>query len=59
LQVTLDYFSQTREMQMRALDILQFKLDVLWVMADAIMLQSADIKVEGRDYLRQPVMNVS
>lgn len=59
LQVTLDYFSQSREMQMRALDILQFKLDVLWVMADAIMLQSADIKVEGRDYLRQPVMNVS
>ena len=59
LEVTLDYFSQTREMQMRALDILQFKLDVLWVMADAIMLQSADIKVEGRDYLRQPVMNVS
>jgi pyrroloquinoline-quinone synthase len=41
------------------LEILQFKLDVLWVMADAIMLQSADIKVEGRDYLRQPVMNVS
>jgi pyrroloquinoline-quinone synthase len=59
LEVTLDYFSQTREMQMRALDILQFKLDVLWVMADAIMLQSADIKVEDRDYLRQPVMNVS
>jgi pyrroloquinoline-quinone synthase len=59
LQVTLDYFGQSREMQMRALEILQFKLDVLWVMADAIMLQSADIKVEGRDYLRQPVMNVS
>jgi pyrroloquinoline-quinone synthase len=46
-------------MQERALEILQFKLDVLWVMADAIMLQCTDIKVEGRDYLRQPVMNVS
>jgi pyrroloquinoline-quinone synthase len=32
---------------------------VLWVMADAIMLQSTDVKVEGRDYLRQPIMNVS
>jgi len=59
LSVTLDYFGRSRELQMRALEILQFKLDVLWVMADAIMLQSADIKVEGRDYLRQPVMNVS
>jgi pyrroloquinoline-quinone synthase len=59
LQVTLDYFGQTRALQERALEILQFKLDVLWVMADAIMLQCADIKVEGRDYLRQPVMDVS
>ncbi len=59
LQVTLDYFSQSRALQERALEILQFKLDVLWVMADAIMLQCTDIKVEGRDYLRQPVMNVS
>jgi pyrroloquinoline-quinone synthase len=59
LAVTLDYFSQSRAMQERALEILQFKLDVLWVMADAIMLQCTDIKVEGRDYLRQPVMNVS
>ncbi|MFA7351224.1 MAG: pyrroloquinoline quinone biosynthesis protein C, partial [Methylotenera sp.] len=59
LAVTLDYFGQSRERQERALEILQFKLDVLWVMADAIMLQCTDIKVEGRDYLRQPVMNVS
>jgi pyrroloquinoline-quinone synthase len=44
---------------MRALEILQFKLNVLWVMADAIMLQCTDVKVEGRDYLRQPVMDVS
>jgi len=54
LGVTLDYFSQTREMQEKALGILQFKLDVLWVIADSIMLASSDIKVEGRDYLRQP-----
>jgi len=35
LQVTLDHFT-TREQQHRALDILQFKLDVLWAMLDAI-----------------------
>lgn len=54
LALTLDYFSQSREMQEKALDILQFKLDVLWVMADSIMLACTDIKVENRDYLRQP-----
>ncbi|MCY0387775.1 pyrroloquinoline-quinone synthase PqqC [Robbsia sp. Bb-Pol-6] len=35
LEVTLDYF-KTREQQRRALDILQFKLDILWSMLDAI-----------------------
>jgi len=35
LQVTLDYF-QTREAQQRALEILQFKLDVLWAMLDTM-----------------------
>jgi pyrroloquinoline-quinone synthase len=35
LQVTLDHFA-TRAAQQRALDILQFKLDVLWSMLDAI-----------------------
>ena len=35
LLVTLGYF-QTREQQHRALDILQFKLDILWAMLDAI-----------------------
>jgi pyrroloquinoline-quinone synthase len=35
LQVTLDYF-KTREQQERALEILQFKLDILWSMLDAI-----------------------
>lgn len=54
LSVTLDYFSQSRAMQERALEILQFKLDVLWVIADSIMLASSNIKVEDRDYLRQP-----
>lgn len=44
LEITLDYF-RTREQQERALEILQFKLDVLWSMADAIML--AHCKVEA------------
>lgn len=57
LGITLDYFSTSREMQLRALDILQFKLDVLWVMADAIMLACMQIGVEDRDYLRQPVIH--
>jgi len=35
LQITLGYFT-TREQQERALDILQFKLDILWAMLDAI-----------------------
>jgi pyrroloquinoline-quinone synthase len=37
LAVTLDYF-RTREQQERALDILQFKLDVLWSMLDAMQV---------------------
>jgi pyrroloquinoline-quinone synthase len=35
LAVTLDYFT-SRTQQQRALDILQFKLDILWSMLDAI-----------------------
>lgn len=35
LRVTLEYF-QTRAQQHRALDILQFKLDILWAMLDGI-----------------------
>ena len=58
LGVTLDYFSTSREMQLKALDILQFKLNVLWVIADSIMLASdVDIKVAGKDYFHQPVIN--
>lgn len=37
LRVTLDYFT-TREDQERALGILQFKLDVLWSMLDAMQI---------------------
>ena len=38
LQVTLDYFN-TPALQARALDILQFKLDILWSMNDAMALR--------------------
>ena len=37
LRFTLDHF-RTREQQERALEILQFKLDVLWAMLDAMQL---------------------
>ena len=37
LRVTLDYF-KTRQQQERALDILQFKLDILWSMLDAMQI---------------------
>jgi pyrroloquinoline-quinone synthase len=37
LRVTLDYF-KTRPQQERALEILQFKLNVLWTMLDAMYL---------------------
>ncbi|NCU66901.1 pyrroloquinoline-quinone synthase PqqC [Acidovorax sp. 210-6] len=47
LRFTLDYFSQTRAMQERVLDILQFKLDVLWALADAIMLDQCHIEIKG------------
>jgi pyrroloquinoline-quinone synthase len=35
LRITLDHFT-TRELQERALEVLEFKLDVLWSMLDAI-----------------------
>jgi pyrroloquinoline-quinone synthase len=37
LDITLSYF-QTREQQERALEILQFKLDILWSMLDAMWM---------------------
>ena len=47
LKFTLDYFSQTRAMQERALEILQFKLNVLWSLADAIMLGQCNVQITG------------
>ena len=47
LKFTLDYFSQTRAMQERALEILQFKLNVLWALADAIMLDQCNVQITG------------
>jgi pyrroloquinoline-quinone synthase len=47
LRFTLDYFGQNRALQQRALDILQFKLDVLWSLADAILLQTCEIEIKG------------
>lgn len=47
LRFTLAHFSQTRALQERALEILQFKLDVLWALADAIMLSQCHIEITG------------
>ncbi len=47
LHFTLDYFSQSRALQERALVILQFKLDVLWALADAIMLSQCTVAITG------------
>jgi len=47
LRFTLDYFSQSRALQERALEILQFKLDVLWALADAIMLSQCEMEMKG------------
>ena len=37
LEITLDYY-KTRKQQESMLDILQFKLDVLWTMSDCMWL---------------------
>lgn len=47
LHLTLDHFSQSRALQERALEILQFKLDVLWALADAIMLSQCQMQIAG------------
>ena len=47
LSFTLNYFSQTRALQERALEILQLKLDVLWSLADAIMLDQCKVQITG------------
>lgn len=44
LAVTLNHFGKSREMQERALEIQTFKLDVLWVISDSIMLVCCDAK---------------
>lgn len=44
LRITLGHFN-TRAMQERALEILQFKLDLLWSMLDAMMLAHCDVEV--------------
>jgi pyrroloquinoline-quinone synthase len=54
LKVTLDYFGKTEELQTRALNILQFKLDVLWAIVDAIMLETMQIQIENEEYTKQP-----
>jgi len=41
-------------MQERALEILQFKLDVLCYISDSIMLACCDVKIENRvQFIRQ------
>ena len=45
LEITLAHF-RTRAQQQRALEILQFKLDVLWSMADAIMLSYCTVEAK-------------
>jgi len=46
LQIALDSF-QSRAEQQRVLDILQFKLDVLWSMLDAMTLTYCKVDIEG------------
>ena len=38
LEITLNHFT-TRPLQERALQVLQFKLDILWAMNDAMALK--------------------
>jgi pyrroloquinoline-quinone synthase len=47
LRFTLDHFSQTRALQERALGIRPVKLDVLWALADAIMLNQCEMEIKG------------
>lgn len=46
LRITLGHFN-TRELQERALVILQFKLDLLWSMLDAMLLAHCPVKIDG------------
>lgn len=51
LAITLSHF-KTQEQQQRALDILQFKLDVLWSMLDAMWLAYIDHKPPYHNVIR-------
>jgi pyrroloquinoline-quinone synthase len=46
LRITLGYFN-TREAQEKVLGILQFKLDLLWSMLDAMLLAYCPVQIEG------------
>jgi len=46
LRITLGHFN-TRELQERALEILQFKLDILWSLLDAMLLAHCPVQIEG------------
>ena len=46
LRITLGHF-RSREMQERALVILQMKLDILWSMLDAMLLAHCPVHIEG------------
>ncbi|MDP2883038.1 MAG: pyrroloquinoline-quinone synthase PqqC [Azonexus sp.] len=52
LRITLGHFN-TRELQERALVILQFKLDLLWSMLDAMLLAHCPVHIEGWGAYRQ------
>ncbi|AWB57205.1 pyrroloquinoline-quinone synthase PqqC [Colwellia sp. Arc7-D] len=59
LQITLDYFT-SREAQEEALNILQFKLDILWSMLDSISLAYQQGKapyqaILGEDAVLNPI----
>ena len=59
LSITLDYF-RTREQQERALDILNFKLDVLWQMNDAMAVRYGlpdQAPAQDRPAVSTPVAN--
>ena len=57
LGVTLERFN-TRALQERALDILKFKLDVLWQMSDAMALQLTWLRHDGPP-MSEPVIERS
>ncbi len=54
LELTLNYFN-TRELQERALEILQFKLDILWAMLDAMYVVYVDNIKPARALLEEKI----